>query len=108
MAAGVVHIPWYATLFRGDQLAAARGRDRAGRRCATARRTTSSIATATTCTSSCSARRSRARREFEAYWYGPEMNELPDGLLGLVPGADPLHLGRPGGLGRPSTANGQS
>ena len=38
MAAGVVHIPWYATLFRGDKLAAALARDRPDRDCATARR----------------------------------------------------------------------
>jgi hypothetical protein len=32
MAAGVVHIPWYATVFRGDKFEAALQEDRAARR----------------------------------------------------------------------------
>ena len=75
MAAGVVHIPWYATLFRGDQFAAAvaeiapvalrygatdylvyRNRDDMYKfmQCATF----------------------ETKAEFEAYWYGPEMTNF--------------------------------
>ena len=72
LMAGVVHIPWYATVFRGDRFEEA----------------LSEIAPialrygatdyarlphrATTRTSSCSSRPSRTRRDFERYWYGPE------------------------------------
>ena len=38
-AGGVVHIPWYATLFRGDKFAEARSRRSRRSRCATARPT---------------------------------------------------------------------
>ena len=94
MAAGVVQIPWYATLFRGDKFAAAvaeiapvamrygatdyivyRNRDDMYKFMQMARP-------------------SSPRRDFEAYWYGPEIDRLRDDLLGLVPGADPLHVGR--------------
>ena len=73
MAAGVVHIPWYATVFRGDRLEAAlreiapvalrygathylvyRNRDDAYKFLQTAN--------------------FESKLEFEAYWYGPEFN----------------------------------
>ena len=92
MAAGVVQIPWYATLFRGDPFEAAlreiapiamrygatdyvvyRNRDDMYKflQCATF----------------------EDKSDFEAYWYGPEMVDVPHDLLRLVPGADPLHAG---------------
>ncbi len=74
MAAGVVHIPWYGTLFRGDKLAAAlqeiapvalrygatdysvfRGRDDMYR----------FLQTATF----------EDKSDFERYWYGPEFSD---------------------------------
>jgi hypothetical protein len=75
MAAGVVHIPWYATVFRGDRLEAAlreiapvalrygathylvyRNRDDAYK----------FLQTATF----------ESKADFEAYWYGPELTDF--------------------------------
>jgi quinol monooxygenase YgiN len=73
MAAGVVHIPWYATLFRGDAFAAA----------------LSEIAPVSLRYGATDYRVYRSRddqykfvqmatfedkKAFEAYWYGPELN----------------------------------
>lgn len=74
MAAGVVQIPWYATLFRGDQFAAALGEivPVATRYGATDYRVFrnrddqyrfNQMATF------------ESKLEFEAYWYGPEFIE---------------------------------
>ena len=72
MAAGVAQIPWYATLFRGDQFAEALARDRADRdalrrdglhRLPQPRRQYKFKQCATF----------EAKADFEAYWYGPEM-----------------------------------
>ena len=75
MAAGVAQIPWYATLFRGDQLAAA----------------LAEIAPVATRYGATEYRIYRNRddmykfshlitfndkSDFEAYWYGPEFTEL--------------------------------
>ena len=100
MAAGVVQIPWYATLFRGDQFEAAvaeiapvamrygatdyivyRNRDDMYKfmQCATFE--------------------TKARVRGLLVRAGDD--ELPHGPLGLVPGADPLHLGRPRDRRRP-------
>ncbi len=101
MAAGVVQIPWYATLFRGDRFAEALGE----------------IAPIATRYGATDYRVYRNRddmykfnqmatfegkADFEAYWYGAGVQRLADGLLGLVPGADPLHLERPDLRGRPA------
>ena len=99
MAAGVAQIPWYATLFRGDQFAAA----------------LEEIAPIATRYGATDYRVYRNRddmykftqlitfkdkSDFEAYWYGPEFNDWRADLLELVPDPDPLHLERPDHLGR--------
>ena len=76
MAAGVAQIPWYATLFRGDQFAEAAGARSRRSRCATARPTTSSTATATTMYKFLQCATFESKSDFEAYWYGPEMNDF--------------------------------
>ena len=75
MAAGVVHIPWYATLFRGDSFAEALSEfaPTALRYGATDYRIYRSkddmykfLHMATF----------EEKSQFEAYWYGPEMNNF--------------------------------
>lgn len=74
MAAGVVHIPWYATLFRGDQLEVALeeiaplalrygGTDYAVYRSRDDRYKFLQLASF------------EDKLAWEAYWYGPEFNE---------------------------------
>ena len=75
MAAGVAQIPWYATLFRGDQFAAAV-------------REIAPIAMRYGATDYLVYRNRddmykftavldvREKSDFEAYWYGPEMNDF--------------------------------
>ena len=73
--AGVVNIPWYSTVFRGDRVRGSPARDRAGLACATGRPTSRSCAPTTTATASSSSRTGSAKGDFEAYWYGPEFSE---------------------------------
>ena len=76
MAAGVVHLPVYATGFRGDDLEAALAAARADLDAATARRATRSSARATTATSSCCRSSSTTKRDWDALWFGPEFTDL--------------------------------
>ena len=70
LMAGVVHIPWYATVFRGDSFEEALGRSRRSR-CATARPSTRSTAHATTPTSSCRSPGSRPSSDWTALLVRP-------------------------------------
>ncbi len=72
--AGVVHIPWYATLFRGDQFEAARRADRAARAPLRRDRVRDLPVARRRATRSCSWRASRRRPQFERYWYGEEFS----------------------------------
>src|SRR5918998_3234734 len=73
MAAGVVQIPWYATLFRGDRFADALGEIApiATRYGATDYRVYRSRDDMYKFTQLASF---DSKSEFEAYWYGPEFN----------------------------------
>ena len=100
--AGVVHIPWYATVFRGDRLEAAlreiaplalrygateygvyRSRDDAYK--------------------FLQWRTFESKLDWERYWTAPEFIALARRVLELLPGAGALRLERPG-----STASSRS
>ena len=71
--AGRVHIPWYATGFRGDQLEAALEEIAP----VALRYGATDYAVyrfATTATSSCRWRRFEEKVDWERYWYGPEFS----------------------------------
>ena len=98
--AGAVHIPWYATGFRGDQLQAELERI-----------SPLSVRYGATGYAVYRGRDDRYKllqildfddhADWERWWNGPEMVDFRDLLPGLVPGPDRLRLERPGlrGLG---------
>ena len=73
--AGVVHIPWYATVFRGDKFEAALEQIAAARAALRRDATTASTATATTATSSCRWPRSRTSSTSSATGTAPEFSD---------------------------------
>ena len=95
MAAGVVHIPWYATVFRGDKFEAALLRDRAASRCATARRSGRSTARSDDKYKFLQLATFEDKADFERYWYGAEFSTGAASYSSWyqVPGA--LRLARP-------------
>ena len=97
--AGVVHIPWYATVFRGDKLEAALeliaplalrygATDYRVYRSRDDRYKFMQMATF------------EDKLDFERYWYGDGVQRLAPRLLELVPGAGRLLLERPRVPGR--------
>ena len=107
LMAGVVHIPWYATVFRGDQFEAALeeiaplalryGATRV-RRLPVARRRYKFLQLATF----------EDKADFDRYWYGEEFSTWRARLLGLLPGAGPVRLARPGGAARSAAGSRRS
>ena len=76
LMAGVVHIPWYATGFRHDKLAAALAGIAPIALRYGARSLRRSTASATTSTSSCRSAEFDDKLDFERYWHGPEFTDF--------------------------------
>ena len=90
--AGVVHIPWYATGFREDSLAAERRRRRADGDALRRHPVLASTAPTTTATRSCRWPGSSRKDDWYRYWEGPEMIEFRAPPLRSLPDPGPVCL----------------